>query len=383
MERSQNMLFKPGYVRVALLLGIFCTSFCLGQTKIVGKPGVCKQLAKDAAHYANESYTYSKMGYFISNPKLGQRNIDTAIYFMNVSVVFLDSAISLASDSELMGIDLCNTAKKFARRALKMQKAYKNFTDAGQRKLLAEDATVFAGNVVTDAYHASFYFIDGTPPQKEIKPVKDTTPKQITKLDIDQALFALLDGQLIEKEEKDKKEIAKLETQLKATKDPAKIAKLKAEIKKLEKDEAELEKKDKDAKQKLTQINAELAEREKNKTKQTQADANAFSKSLSKPNDWNKDVLFDSELPMGLVYQVQIGVYKNAVTAETFKGITPIFAKTTAAGVTYSAGIFEKESDAKQAKDYVISMGLHDAFVIVYLDKKRISLAEAAKLEKK
>ncbi|MEO8761420.1 MAG: hypothetical protein ABI388_08575, partial [Bacteroidia bacterium] len=109
-----------------------------------------------------------------------------------------------------------------------------------------------------------------------------------------------------------------------------------------------------------------------------------FSKSLKKPADeWNKPVLLDTELPMGLVYQIQIGLYKNGISTDVFKGLTPIFGKTVAGGVSYSTGMFERIADANEARVYVKSIGLTDAFVVAYSNRKKITLAEAAKLEKK
>ena len=320
------------------------------QNRSLKGSGLSKQLAIDAAQYAKASYTYSKMSRFLTDQTLAQRNIDTSIYFIKWAISSLDSAILLAADSELLGIDYANMAKQNAKLCLRTLNSFAKYSVIDDKQQLAEDATMLSAKVVIDAYHASFYLKDGRPEKA--------------------------------KEEENKKEISKLETQLKATKDPVKAGKIKAQIKKIEQEEAEVEKNDKEAKEKLTQINVQLEEREKNKKVNAESAANAFSKSRPADN-WDQQVLPESEIPMGLVYQVQIGVYKNPVTSETFKGITPIFSKTTSMGITYSAGIFEKAADAKQAKDYVLGMGLHDAFVVVYNDRKRITLQEAAKLEKK
>jgi len=385
MKREKNqflVFYNPKFVFWLILALPF---FGIAQNKSNKNEGRSKQLSIEAAQMSKESYLYAKMGYFANKLSLLQRNTDTAIYFIKESIISIDSAILLASDSELMAINLANLAKSEAKRAYKLLMASKNNSVVSQKQELMEEATLLAGNAVADAYHASFYFKDGAPPEKKQETIKDTTPKVITKLDIDQTLFALLDGQLLEKEEKNKSEIEKLTQKLKVTKDAAKTAKIKAEIKKLEKEEAEVEKEDIDAKEQLGKINAEIDARDKHiATTSSKNLETIFSKSLSIPADeWNKQVLLESEMPMGLVYQVQIGVYKNAVSAETFKGITPIFGKTTALGITYSAGIFEKATDAKQAKDYVLGMGLHDAFVVAYYNQKRITMPEAAKLEKK
>lgn len=376
LMKIKKALFLPGNLGIIFLLMIVPSMGICQKNK-----GLSKKLAIQGAQYANESYTYSKIVHSLGS-RFARQNIDTAIYFIKEAIISLDSAILVADDSALLGKDFAALAIKSAKGSLKRLGAYFRYNDPDQKHLLAENASILSANTVVDAYHASFYFKDGSPPVKETAPKKDTTPKLITKLDIDQALFTLLDEELIEKEEKNKQEIAKLETLLKATKDPSKKNSLKAQLTKLQKSETEVEKKDLETKKKLGKINAELEEREKNKLASATADANAFAKSRPADN-WDKQVLPESEIPMGLIYQVQIGVYKNPVTVETFKGITPIFSKTTPVGIAYSAGLFDKVEEASQAKDYVLSMGLHDAFVIVYYNRKRIGLTEAAKLEKK
>jgi len=146
-----------------------------------------------------------------------------------------------------------------------------------------------------------------------------------------------------------------------------------------------LELRDKDAKAKLDSINVQIDKRDKNKASDAKPEETVFSKSMKRPADqWDKDILLDTELPMGLVYQVQIGYYKTLNASEIFRGLTPIMGKTMPnGGISYSIGMFEKVADAKQARDYVKSIGLADAFVIASFDRKKITIAEAAKLEKK
>ena len=320
---------------------------------------------------------------------MAAKNIDSAIIYIEQAINAIDSAITLASDSELMALDYSNIAKKFAKRSYKLLNKYSQTTDAGIQYDLAKQATFYAANAVTDAYHASFYFKNCK--QKEEKkdsvpqPVANAVTKQPTKLDIDQTLFALLDEHLHQKTEEDKKEILKLTEELKTTKDPVKAEKIKEEIKKLEKEEAQLEQKDKTAKVKLDSINAQIDKRDKSKSATVKPDETIFSKSMKRPADeWDKEIQLDAELPMGLVYQVQIGYYKKLNVAEIFRGLTPIMGKTMPnGGITYSIGMFEKLVDAQQAKAYVKSIGLTDAFVVASYDRKKITIPEATKLEKK
>ncbi|MEO8760840.1 MAG: hypothetical protein ABI388_06320 [Bacteroidia bacterium] len=360
-----------------LFLIFYLPFICLSQGKENCRS---REYVIQGAQLANQSYTFSKLSYFVNNQTLAARNIDSAAFYIQQSIMAIDSAIILASDSELMALDYSNIAKKFANRSYKLLNACRQTTNINIRLDYAKQATFYSANVVTDAYHASFYFKDC-----KIKEQKDTTPpapKQLTKLDVDQALFTLLNEHLTEKTEDHKKEISKLSQTLKATKDPVKTTKINEQIKKLEKEDTELALKNKNAKEKLNTINTQIDERDKNKNAAIVPEETVFSKSLKKPADeWNKPVLLDTELPMGLVYQIQIGLYKNGISTDVFKGLTPVFGKTVLGGVSYSTGMFEKIADANEAKTYVKSIGLTDAFVVAYFNRKKITLAEAAKLE--
>ena len=371
---------------------LYATSFIVVFSHLNGysqtkKECLSRQFIIEAAQLANQSYTFSKLSYFVNNKTLSEKNVDSAIIFIQQSIIAIDSAIILASDSDLMALDYANIAKKFATRSYKLLKAHNQVTNLNQKQDLAKQATFYAANATTDAYHASFYFKDCD--LKENKPAEVTkspqVPKQPTKLDIDQNLFALLDENLHIKTEEDKKEVTKLTAELQTQKDPVKVEKIKAEIKKLETEEAQLELKDKNAKAKLDSINAQIDRRDKNKSTDVKPEETVFSKSMKRPADeWDKDVVLDAELPMGLVYQIQIGFYKNLNVSEVFRGLTPIMGKTMpGGGVSYSIGMFEKVADAQQAKNYVRGIGLTDAFIVVHNDRKKITLAEAAKLEKK
>lgn len=365
---------------------LFTQFTCFSQTK---NECLSRKLVIEGAQLANQSYTFSKLAFFVPNKSLADKNIDSALIFIQQAISSIDSAIIMASDSELMGLDYANIAKKFATRSYNLLNAYVKVANPSQQRNLAKQATFFAANATTDAYHASFYFKNCDVKPKEEKPSPIITDpvmaKQPTKLDIDQNLFALLDQHLNQKTEEDKKQITKLEAELKTQKDPAKAEKIKAEIKKIEQEEAQLEQKDKNARVKLDSINAQIEKRDKNKGAEVKPEETVFSKSMKRPADeWDKDVLMDAELPMGLVYQVQIGFYKNLNVSEVFRGLTPIMGKTVpGGGVSYSIGMFEKLADAQQAKNYVRSIGLTDAFVVASYDRKKISIAEATKLEKK
>jgi hypothetical protein len=85
----------------------------------------------------------------------------------------------------------------------------------------------------------------------------------------------------------------------------------------------------------------------------------------------------DKAWPNGIVYAVQIGAFKKEVPNDAFKGLTPIVATTSRGFICYQAGQFNKFDFANSAKNDVRKLGFIDAFVVVYKNGLRISLAQA------
>jgi hypothetical protein len=92
-------------------------------------------------------------------------------------------------------------------------------------------------------------------------------------------------------------------------------------------------------------------------------------------------IKLNPELPTGLVYKVQIGAFRNPISPEIYKGISPVTAETTASGLTrYTAGLFTQFSNADAAKNEIRGMGYRDAFVVAFYNGKRISVDEARRM---
>lgn len=369
----------------ALLAGI-STGFAQVQK---GRCGLSKQFAILSAKSADMAYEYIRDAHFTTNPVWADHYLDTARYYTEQSIDAMDSAIYAAGDSDIIALGHARISKNYnmeTRRSVFAAKA----SDWNRKREIAEEGTFISANAVVEAYHASFYFSGckekETPKEPEKKDSVPQTPvvqKPITKLDVDQTLFALLTEHINEKSAETKSELARLNSQISVEKDPAKLAKLQEQARKLMEKEKEYVTKNKSVSDKLNQINTQIEARDKNNTSANN-ESTVFAKTMNRPPDqWNKQIVMDSELPEGLIYQVQVGVYKNAISPQLFKGLTPLYGKTVPGGVSYSTGMFDHLADATQAKTYVKSMGLADAFVVAYYNKKKISIAEAQKLEKK
>ena len=110
-----------------------------------------------------------------------------------------------------------------------------------------------------------------------------------------------------------------------------------------------------------------------------------FFEILTKPvTDPKEKIIIDPEIPAGLIYRIQIAVFRNPVTPAYFKGITPVYGFKIAGTdkTTYYAGMFRRSSDANKSLAQVKAKGFKDAFVVGLSGGKTVSADRAALLEK-
>lgn len=102
----------------------------------------------------------------------------------------------------------------------------------------------------------------------------------------------------------------------------------------------------------------------------------------SEYNDQNP-IPIDPPMPSGLMYKVQIGAFRQAIRQDIFKGIAPIMGERTASGFTrYTAGEFNNFASADNAKNRIQSLGYSDAFVVAFMNGKRVSVTQARAIER-
>lgn len=90
-----------------------------------------------------------------------------------------------------------------------------------------------------------------------------------------------------------------------------------------------------------------------------------------------KPIPLNPVLPDGLIFQVQVGAYRNTIPQDLFGEFAPIMGEKLTDGITrYRAGIFSKYNEAADARDTIRVRGYSDAFVVAFFDGERLTGAQ-------
>jgi hypothetical protein len=97
----------------------------------------------------------------------------------------------------------------------------------------------------------------------------------------------------------------------------------------------------------------------------------------------NQKISIGPELPAGLVYRIQMGVFSKPPEPSFFKGISPVYGlRVTGTEATrFFAGMFRKMTDASTSLLTVKQMGFKDSFIAAVLDGNPVSIERAALME--
>jgi hypothetical protein len=191
----------------------------------------------------------------------------------------------------------------------------------------------------------------------------------LSRFKVDRVMFSLVLNALTEQKSITKQEVKDKQHQLKRIRNRTKRKEPLKELRALKKKRKAVEREIVNVKMKLKKINTLIARSHLKNNEDF-----VFEGNINKANT----SLTNTE---GLIYKVQIGVYKNKISKEIFKGLSPVFEDPFDGGVKYSVGAFKKLLYAKQAKQYVVDLGLKDAFIVAYFNDKRISMRKAIELE--
>ena len=101
--------------------------------------------------------------------------------------------------------------------------------------------------------------------------------------------------------------------------------------------------------------------------------------------DSQDGIALDShEIPSkGVYYAVQIGVYKDRRQPSQMKGVSPIDYETMPNGyIRHTSGRFGNYDQARASQANIRRQGISDAFVIAYIDGRKVSFSEAIEYQK-
>ncbi len=100
--------------------------------------------------------------------------------------------------------------------------------------------------------------------------------------------------------------------------------------------------------------------------------------------DLSEKIVINPQAPQGLIYRIQVAVFRNEVAPSYFKGITPVygFREGGTDRTNYYAGMFRRKDDASKALIQVRQKGFRDAFIVAFSGTKVISADRAVVLEK-
>jgi len=89
----------------------------------------------------------------------------------------------------------------------------------------------------------------------------------------------------------------------------------------------------------------------------------------------------DPEMPDGLIFQVQVGAFRNPIPQDLYKEFAPVMGQRLANGITrYRAGLFRIYREARETRDLIREKGYGDAFVVIYVNGERLSGAQAREI---
>ena len=92
----------------------------------------------------------------------------------------------------------------------------------------------------------------------------------------------------------------------------------------------------------------------------------------------NAKIPVDPQMPNGIIYQVQVGAFRQKIDPTIFNGLSPLVGEKTTSGIVrYKVGYFRGFTSANMAKGRIRKLGFNDAFVVVFYNGNRISVEQA------
>jgi hypothetical protein len=203
--------------------------------------------------------------------------------------------------------------------------------------------------------------------------------RKVTRLEADEAAFNALLYLYEERIKNLENEIAELKALLAETEAGAERDRLQAEVDRINEEKALMETKLSGARNQLEGIDSQLdLQNQTAGNDGTNGQPDGFS---GNTGDLENPFPMNEELPMGLVYRVQIGYYPINNTPK-FHGVTSIDGKLDGTYIRYYTGMYDTYAQATDAKNKVREYIIDDAFLVAFFDRKKVSVYDALQIEK-
>ncbi|HCQ29253.1 MAG TPA: hypothetical protein DIU39_03140 [Flavobacteriales bacterium] len=325
-----------------------------------------------AAQSFKQAYSDAyRLNYFYTNNFSSYQN--NILENIKQGRTYIDSAVLFASPNDSVALLKIKMADIYAKKGIANFKILSGKNENKEHPYIKQ-GMFYTQHALTDAYYASLLFSDTT-----VNITEDTTQvRDVTRLETDETSFMTIKSLFEKRIKAIDDEIAKVEASLTQTNDTDTKKRLEDAIANLKEEKARLYSKMNHTEDKLVMVQNDLSEEIFNAVDKDilMMDKNGF---YSENNPIPQNV----ELPQGLVYRIQIGFFMNELPAEHFDGLFPLSTeKIDNVYLRYMVGLFDKYNDASVAKKKIIAKGYTDAFIIAYLNGKRIPIADAVKMEK-
>jgi hypothetical protein len=101
----------------------------------------------------------------------------------------------------------------------------------------------------------------------------------------------------------------------------------------------------------------------------------------SSPYNESNPIPSGINLPEGLIFRIQLGVYSKPVSFDAFGGLFPVSYEETKGLIKYYTGIFGTSEKAKRALEKVRDYGFSDSFIVPFYNGRKISIEKAKEIE--
>lgn len=92
----------------------------------------------------------------------------------------------------------------------------------------------------------------------------------------------------------------------------------------------------------------------------------------------------DFQLPQGMVYTIQLGIFNTFLKPESFGGLSPVMSQREpdSQSIRYMTGVFRSVSEAEKALFEVNRQGFTDAFIVAFNDGRKMPVNRARQIER-